>query len=147
MILICSFIELGAGTGKMLKIFLEVLNNFDLLNNMIFCIVDASRSLRDTQMKVVNDTCMKHDIILGYIESDGLESLQCEDNNLTFVWFPSVEVLLNNLPLIDPNVLYLIYSIKYLLISLLMSFLMPCQHINSCFHLGNGERNSFQYLL
>jgi hypothetical protein len=95
---------LGAGTGKMMTIFLEVMQNFDILSNMIFCIVDASKSLRDMQIKAVNETCMKHDIILGYLESGGLEILQCEETNLTFIWFPSVEILFNNLPIINPNV-------------------------------------------
>lgn len=107
-----SFVELGAGTGQMLKVLLDVLNNFSLLNNMIFSIVDSSKTLRDIQMKKINETCLEYDVVLGYSESGAFEILSCEENNLTFIWFPSVEQFLENVPNIDPQVILFIANVS-----------------------------------
>jgi hypothetical protein len=109
-----SFIELGAGTGNMITMFLETLQSFSLLDNMVFSIVEASQSLRDLQIRKVNDICLKHDIVLGYEENKGFEMLSCEDTNLTFIWFPSVEKLLSNIQYIDPEVRHVAASFFYL---------------------------------
>lgn len=106
--MLTRFIELGAGTGAMLTTFIDVLQDFDLLRDLVVCVVDASKSLRDLQISRVNQACLAHDVVPGYVDSDGLEALQCAEANLTFIWFPSVEDLLRNMPQLNPEVRRLI---------------------------------------
>jgi NADH dehydrogenase [ubiquinone] 1 alpha subcomplex assembly factor 7 len=96
-----TIVEVGPGTGKLMKNILNSLEQFGSLSNLKVIFVEVSPYLRKLQQQTINEFCNKHKFYLQYESNEVNESLYYAGKNMEFVWYESYNEFALNVK--DPN--------------------------------------------
>ena len=94
-------VEVGPGTGKLMRNIINSLEQFGTLSNLKVVFVEVSPFLRKLQQQTINEFCNRHKYFLQYETSEVSESLYNANKNIEFVWYESYNEFALNVK--DPN--------------------------------------------
>ena len=99
-----SIVELGPGTGKLMKCIISTLSQFESLSNVKIQFVEVSPFLTKLQQTSLSETFSDHEIFLTYEENEDVQILKDDSSNVCLIWHKSFSSFVNyhsdqNLPM------------------------------------------------